>query len=69
MLKISFNYYCDNSKFLDTNVYYAKKQGINMQNNYKPKQAYHSVVITIVIKVLLRDIIVLITDRRSSNSI
>ena len=46
-------------------LYTTQKQDINMQSTYDSRQAYHSYycnAVTIVIKMFLRDIIILITD-------
>ena len=70
MIKDNIFYYRDNSKFLDTTVYYAKNKTLIGRTIMKQDKhiIYCHNLITIVIKILLRDIIILITDHRSSNS-
>ena len=64
-------YYRDNSKFLDTTVYYAKNKTLICRTI--TKQDKHIILLPqsdnyIAIKILSRDIIILITDHQSSNS-
>ena len=57
-MKISF-YYRDNSKFLDTTIYYVKNKTL-ICRTITNQNKHFILLITIVIKILLRDLLLII---------